>query len=233
MKATDETSQPHRGDQPIPPLPDIFERLRLAFGAQHWWPARSRTEVAVGAILTQNTAWRNVERAVANLSAENCLSWEALRDVQIRRLEEMLRPSGTFRVKARRLKSLVETLWRDHGGSLSAMLSGPVDQARRRLLAVAGIGPETADAILLYAGARPTFVVDAYTVRMLRRHGLIDDSVSYGEIRSLFLASLPDDVRIYNEFHALFVELGKRYCRRRALCDQCPLVVLSHDETLA
>lgn len=213
-------------------LHDIFDRLFDAYGPQNWWPAETKTEIVVGAILTQNTAWANVERAINNLKKAQMLSWAALRDVADDKLHQLIRPAGTYRVKARRLKGFVETLWRDHQGSLNRMLSGPIEVARDRLLRIKGIGPETADAILLYAADKPTFVVDAYTIRVLRRHFLIEPGASYDEVRSLFHRSLPHDARLFNEYHALLVAVGKRHCRSRACCDGCPLAVLEHDESL-
>ena len=213
-------------------LREIYDRLFAAYGPQHWWPARTKTEIVVGAILTQNTAWGNVERAIANLRAAKTLNWRSLRDVSQARLEELIRPAGTFRVKARRLKAFVDCLWKEHGGSLASMVGGPLEAARARLLAVPGIGPETADAILLYAGKRPTFVVDAYTVRVLRRHFIIDEKAAYETVRRIFLDALPPDVPTLNEYHALLVELGKRHCRKAARCDGCPLAGLPHDERL-
>jgi len=210
-------------------LREMVSRLKAAYGPQHWWPARTRCEVVVGAILTQNTAWTNVERAIRNLRRARVLSFTALRDLSEDRLAELIRPAGTYRVKARRLKAWVARLWADHNRSLDAMLAGPVDQVRRRLLAIHGIGPETADAILLYAGSRPTFVVDAYALRIFRRHRLIDPGAGYETVRRLCLDALDDDVPLCNEFHALLVELGKRHCRSRALCDGCPLAAMPHD----
>lgn len=210
----------------------IYDRLWKAYGPQHWWPADTATEVVVGAILTQNTAWTNVERAIEVLRDANCLNWEALRHVSVERLAEYVRPSGTYRVKAARLKAFVDCLWTRHDGDLSHLLGGSLDEARDRLLAISGIGPETADAILLYAGERPTFVVDAYTKRILRRHGVIGKSATYEEVRTLFHEALPEDAGMFNEFHAALVVLGKRHCRSRAICDGCPLEDLLHDAAL-
>lgn len=218
------------------PIEDIFHRLSRHFGPQFWWPAQTPTEVVIGAILTQNTAWTNVERAIAKLREAGCLSFDRLHALSEPELSELIRPAGTYRVKARRLKTFVDALYRDHDGSLAAMLGGPLAQARARLLALHGIGPETADAILLYAGGRPSFVVDAYTLRILRRHHLIDrpkaKDAAYEATRRLFHESLPPDAAMFNEYHALLVQLGKRHCRVRAQCERCPLADLPHDETL-
>lgn len=212
-------------------LPAMYDRLFEKYGPQHWWPGDSPTEIVIGAILTQNAAWTNVEAAIKNLKRENILTFEALRDVDREKLEELVRPTGTFRVKAERLKVFVDVLWNDFGGSLEAMLDGELEVVRQRLLSIRGIGPETADAILLYAGNRPTFVVDAYTKRLLRRHFLIDVNSSYESVRSMFHECIPPDVTVYNEYHALIVEVGKRHCKTRVNCEGCPLADLPHDET--
>ena len=209
-------------------LRGIYERLWAAYGPQHWWPAKTATEVVVGAILTQNTAWKNVARAIVNLRSARCLTWTALRDVADDRLAELIQPSGTYKVKTRRLKAFVDVLWNKHGGSLGTMLRGDLQDVRKRLLGIHGIGPETADAILLYAGTRPTFVVDAYTKRILRRHHVIDRKAGYETVRNLFQEAIPPDVTVYNEFHALLVALAKRHCRVRAVCEGCPLADLRH-----
>ena len=212
-----------------PVLAEMYERLWSAYGPQHWWPAETPAEVVVGTILTQNTAWKNVERAIGNLKASECLTWPALRDVPEQRLAGLIRPAGTYRTKAARLKSFAAVFWKEHGGSLDSLLAGDVEDARTRLLAIHGVGPETADSILLYAGNRPTFVVDAYTRRILQRHRLIDGSTDYEAVRRLFLGAVPPDPRVYNEYHALLVGVGKRHCRARAHCDGCPLRPFPHD----
>ncbi len=214
------------------PLSDIFDRLLTAYGPQHWWPGDTNTEIVIGAILTQNTSWSNVEQAIARLKQADALSFSALRDLPRPTLEDLIRPSGTFRVKAKRLSAFVDVLFRDHNGSLSDMLSGDLDGARRRLNAIHGLGPETADAILLYAGNRPTFVVDAYTKRVLRRHFLVTEDADYGTVRGLFHQELAPSSRLFNEFHALLVKLGKDHCRTLARCDGCPLESLRHDSAL-
>lgn len=213
-------------------LHEMYKRLSAAYGPQHWWPGKTATEVVVGAILAQNTAWKNVERAIANLKRAGCLSFRALRPLPVEELGELIRPSGTYRIKAARLKTFVDVLWKHHGGSWKAMFDGELESARRRLLGIPGIGPETADAMLLYAGGRPTFVVDAYTMRVLRRHHLVGRQTDYETVRQLFHRALTPDVPVYNEFHALFVAVGKRHCRTRARCDACPLADMPHDAEL-
>jgi endonuclease-3 related protein len=216
-----------------PVLREIYDRLMDAYGPRDWWPGEGATEVVIGAILTQNTAWTNVERAIVNLRAAGGLDWVFLRDVTDERLCGIIRPAGTYRVKAARIRAFVETLWTEHGGSLQTMLSGELHVVRRRLLGVHGIGRETADAILLYAGGRLSFVVDAYTRRILRRHFVVPNSerVSYDFIQGLFHTAMDANAQDYNEYHALLVEVGKRHCRSSATCEGCPLAVMAHDAT--
>jgi len=214
------------------PLRTIFDRLFAHYGPQHWWPGETDTEVVIGAILTQNTAWTNVERAIDGLRRAESLSFAALHEMSATRLEALIRPSGTYRVKARRLKAFVDALHRGFAGSLEAMLAGELEAVRRRLTGIHGIGPETADAILLYAGRRATFVVDAYTRRVLRRHYLSADRADYETTRALFQDQLANDVPLFNEYHALLVAVGKRHCRSKARCAGCPLEGLPHDPNL-
>ncbi len=169
---------------------------------------------------------------MANLADANVLTWRGLHEISQADLAELIRPSGTFRVKARRLMSFVDCLWRAHNGNLDEMLAGELEEVRKRLLSIHGIGPETADAIILYAGHRPTFVVDAYTMRILRRHYAIDNRATYEWVRTLFQESVQTDVDVYQEYHALLVELAKRHCRVKASCDGCPLEGLPHDNLL-
>lgn len=204
-------------------LLEIFDILHAAYGPRHWWPADTPFEVCVGAILTQNTNWGNVEKAIANLKREELLSPEALRDMPADRLAETIRPAGYFNVKSVRLKDFVGYLWERHGGNLERMFAGEWRQLREELLGVRGIGPETADSILLYAGDKPTFVVDAYTRRLFAALGVVDPETGYEEVRSLFMTNLPPDVRLFNEYHALIVEHGKHHCRKRPRCTGCGL----------
>lgn len=204
-------------------LLELFDLLLAAYGPRHWWPAETPFEVCIGAILTQNTNWGNVEKAIANLKREGLLSPEALRDVPADRLAETIRPAGYFNVKSIRLKDFVGYLWERHGGSLERMFAGEWQGLREELLKVRGIGPETADSILLYAGDKPTFVVDAYTRRLFSALGMVKPTVGYEELRSLFMTSLPPDVRLFNEYHALIVEHGKHHCRKRPRCAGCRL----------
>lgn len=213
-----------RAPAPRPELERYYHTLFSALGPQRWWPARTPFEIIVGAILTQNTAWSNVERAIDNLRRERLLTPAALEGVERRRLESLIRSSGYFRQKARKLKEFVRFLRREFGGSLARMFRTPTEKLRARLLTVHGIGRETADSILLYAGGHSVFVVDAYTHRILSRHGLAGKSAKYEELRALFEASLPRDRATYNEFHGLIVNVGKNWCRTRdPRCHECPL----------
>jgi endonuclease-3 related protein len=201
-----------------------YDALFNAYGPQHWWPGRSAFEVIVGAILTQNTSWTNVEPAIRNLRREKLLTPRAIEAVSSARLAQLIRPSGYFHQKAKKLKSFVHFLRSEYGGSLPKMFRTPTAALREKLLSVHGIGPETADSILLYAGRHPVFVVDAYTRRLLERHALATPEQNYEEIRRLFERSLPGNAPLYNEFHALIVRTGKEYCRtRNPRCSECPL----------
>jgi endonuclease-3 related protein len=210
-------------ENPAERLNDIFNRLAEHFGPLHWWPAETPFEVVVGAILTQNTAWRNVELAIAALKEAGVLSAGGLLDVGREKLEELIRPAGFFRQKAERLQLFAAYLQQHYGGELAKLLAGPLEQIRVELLTLKGIGPETADSILLYAGDRPSFVVDAYTRRLLTRLGLLRGDEKYDEIRALFMDHLPHSSELFNEFHALIVEECKTYCRVKPLCGACPL----------
>ena len=211
-------------------LPQYFDALFRAYGEQHWWPGRTPFEIIVGAILVQNTAWVNAARAIANLRKVKLLTPSAIEEIPQPKLARLIRSSGYFRQKARKLKAFVAFLRKEHRGSLAAMFRTPTATLRQQLLAVHGIGPETADSILLYAGNHAVFVLDAYTRRILQRHGLAAGKESYEEIRRLVEKSLPNDPQLFNEFHALIVHTGKNYCRSRApLCSQCALrPLLSH-----
>ena len=213
-----------KAPEPLPILHKYFDALLQAHGEQYWWPARAPFEVIVGAILVQNTAWTNAERAIANLRAARLLTPTAIEKVPLAKLARLIRPSGYFRQKARKLKAFVQFLRANHRGSLAAMFRTPTGELREQLLCVHGIGPETADSILLYAGKHPVFVVDAYTRRILKRHGLTHGSETYEGVRGLFEQSLPKDAKLFNEYHALIVHTGKRHCRSRvAICSSCVL----------
>ncbi len=204
-------------------LRETYRRLFRAYGPQRWWPGESAFEVMVGAILTQNTNWRNVEKAIANLKANRLLDTRRLAAVEAGELARLLRPAGYFNVKADRLKNFVAFLDARYRGTPERMAGTGTARLREELLAVKGIGPETADSILLYAAGRPVFVVDAYTKRILGRHRLLDGNEDYDEVQRFFEERLEPDVRLFNEFHALLVKVGKERCRRAPACTGCPL----------
>ena len=204
-----------------------FDAMSNSLGPMHWWPAKTPFEVIVGAILTQSTSWANVERAITNLRSAHMLSPSAISAARLSRLAALVRPSGYFRQKAKKLKAFVRFLQREHGGSLKRMFDTPTNKLREELLSVHGIGPETADSILLYAGNHPVFVVDAYTHRILGRHGITNGKPEYENVRTLMETSLPRDPKLFNEFHALVVNTGKNWCRKsQPRCAECPLVSL-------
>lgn len=205
-------------------IPHIHHALSEHFGPLHWWPAETPFEVAIGAILTQNTAWSNVEKAIHNLRGAEALAIERLAQLPIKQLEELIKPSGFFRQKALRLHGFAEHLANSWHSDLEKFCSGPLEEARARLLARPGIGPETADSILLYAAGRPSFVVDAYTRRIFARIGLFSGKEKYDDIRQIFMQNLARESEIYNEYHAQIVHLAKSFCRKRKpLCPACPL----------
>jgi endonuclease III related protein len=201
-----------------------YEAMSAALGPMRWWPAETPFEVIVGAILTQSTAWGNVELAIANLRAANMLTPQAMLRVRATRLAALIRPSGYFRQKAKKLKAFVRFLSTAHKGSLPRMFETSTEELRKQLLDVHGIGPETADSILLYGGNHPVFVVDAYTHRILGRHGITDGKADYEKVRAMIENSIPRQTELYNEFHALIVSTGKNWCRKSlARCTECPL----------
>ncbi len=217
-------AHPSKPQPSLPILRSYYDALFQAYGEQHWWPGETPFEVVVGAILVQNTSWMNAERAIANLRRAGLLTPAALEKTPRAKLLRLIRPSGYFRQKARKLQAFLRFLRRDYHGSLEAMFRAPTTRLREQLLRVHGFGPETADSVLLYAGNHLVFVVDAYTRRILKRHGLTHGKESYEELRGLFERSLPKDASLFNEYHALIVHTGKEYCRNRtALCTNCAL----------
>ncbi|HET6144011.1 MAG TPA: hypothetical protein VFE02_10910 [Candidatus Acidoferrales bacterium] len=209
-----------------------YEAMFATLGPMRWWPAEAPFEVIVGAILTQSTAWGNVELAIANLRAAKMLTPRAILRVRATRLAALIRPSGYFRQKAKKLKAFVRFLSTAYQGSLARMFETSTDELRKQLLDVHGIGPETADSILLYGGSHPVFVVDAYTHRILGRHGITDGKADYEKVRAMIESSIPRQAELYNEFHALIVNTGKNWCRKSvALCTECPLRPLLPDHS--
>ena len=204
-------------------LERMYELMSDHFGPTQWWPGDTPFEIAVGAILTQNTAWTNVEKAIANLKRLGLLSPRAILACPTQQIEQALAPSGYFRVKTKRLRSFCAYLVQRYGGSMARMAKRPLEALRPELLDVHGIGPETADDILLYACAKTVFVVDAYTRRIFSRHGLVPEKISYEDLRAFFETHVEPDLHCYKEYHALIVWTGKEFCRRNPKCNECPL----------
>jgi endonuclease-3 related protein len=204
-------------------LLNIYRRLLARYGPQHWWPAVEPFEVIVGAILTQSAAWGNVEKAIANLREANALSPKTLRSLSTPKLAKLVRPCGYYNAKALKLKSFAYWLGNHYHDNLDKLFTGDVDELRQQLLSINGIGQETADSIILYAAAKPSFVIDAYTRRIINRIGLAPDKNSYAAYQALFMEHLPADAKLFNEYHALLVYLGKKVCRPRPLCAECCL----------
>ncbi len=209
-------------------LKNIYDLLFERFGPQDWWPGDTPFEIIIGAILTQNTNWTNVEKAIANLKKAGVLSSDKLHKLDIKKLAELIRPAGYFNIKAKRLKSFLDWLFENYEGTLKNLEKIPTDRLRRELLSIKGVGPETADSILLYAFERPVFVIDAYTARICLRHHLIDKDADYHRIQELFESNLAADVQLFNEYHALLVRLGKDFCKPTPRCEDCPLNKLPH-----
>jgi len=201
----------------------MYKKLYASFGPQHWWPGETPFEIAVGAILTQNTNWGNVEKAIVNLKDADVLKPAALNDMSHERLAALIRPAGYFNIKAKRLKNFIGLLINEYHGSMSGMKRVDFNSVRKSLLSVNGIGPETADSIILYALEKPVFVIDAYTKRVLSRHNILDHDASYEAFQNLFHSKLKENISLFNEYHALFVRLAKENCRTKPLCTGCPL----------
>jgi endonuclease-3 related protein len=210
-------------------LTEIYDLLYARFGPQHWWPGRSVLEIIVGAVLTQNANWKNVEKAIRNLKNARSLSIRRLYDIDVPDLAKLIRPAGYYNLKAVRLKNFINCLVEDFDGGLSAMRKLDIQSLREKLLSINGIGPETADSILLYAFEKPVFVIDAYTARVAVRHRLIGSDIGYESLRDFFQSNLPQETRLFNEYHALLVRVGKEFCRPRPKCAGCPLEKLPHD----
>lgn len=205
-------------------LLNMYQAMYAELGPSYWWPGESMFEVAVGAVLTQNTNWGNVSRAIDNLRRAGLLDGERLYTLAESELAELIRPAGYFRLKAARLKNLLFFLRTECRFDMPLLQQQDMETLRGKLLQVRGVGPETADSILLYALQMPSFVVDAYTRRMCSRHGLLPEDVDYEELRAYFMDVLPEDVQLYNEYHALVVRTAKDWCKKKKpLCDTCPL----------
>ena len=209
-------------------LNEIYRLLYDEFGPQNWWPGETRFEIITGAILTQNTNWTNVVKAIANLKSADCLTPEKIHNLKTAELATLIRPAGYFNVKTKRLKNFLNWLFENYNGYLSDLESIDTDRLRTELLSIKGIGRETADSILLYAFDRPIFVIDAYTARVVFRHHLLTPDADYQQLPELFESSLPEDTQLFNEYHALLVRVGKEFCKPKAKCSGCPLEKLPH-----
>lgn len=203
---------------------DIYTALFEHYGPQNWWPAETPLEMIVGAVLTQNTNWKNVSRALANLKEANLLELDSLNGLTHEELADYIRPAGYYNLKAKRLKNLLQLIATEYNNDLKQLFDEELEFSRSRLLQVNGIGQETADSILLYAAQQPIFVVDAYTYRVFSRHNLLEEECSYADIQERFMDSLPREVPLFNEYHALIVRVAKQYCKKNNPCCQlCPL----------
>lgn len=209
-------------------LLDIYDRLYERYGPQGWWPGETPFEIIVGAILTQNTNWKNVEKAIANLKKAGPLTPEALYGMATETLAELIRPAGYYNLKAQRLKHFLNWLFEKHDGEPESLEAVALSTLREQLLAIKGIGPETADSICLYGFEKPIFVVDAYTARIFGRHGMIEAPSGYEQIQEMFHGDLGRDAALFNEFHALIVQVGKEHCKPKPVCEGCPLESLPH-----
>jgi endonuclease-3 related protein len=204
------------------PFPELYTKLRVRFGYLDWWPGETKDEIIIGAILTQQASWKNVEKAISNLKAADCLDLKRISGMRINALEKHIRPSGFYKQKAARLKGFARYVSSNYP-SLDEMLSKGAGELREELLSMKGVGRETADSIILYAAGEPMFVIDAYTKRITSRIYGSDPNIEYDELRFAISASIPDDLELYKDFHAQFVELGKNYCKTKPLCNDCPV----------
>ncbi|NLM97635.1 MAG: endonuclease III domain-containing protein [Halanaerobiaceae bacterium] len=219
-------------------LEGIYNTLYQAMGPQNWWPADSQFETIIGAILTQSVNWSNVEKAILNLknyslnlTGSSQLTPALIKNMDLELLAELIKPSGFYKMKAKKLKAFVDFLDKEYHGDLDTMFIEVLSALREKLLNVYGIGPETADSILLYAGYYPVFVIDAYTKRIFSRIGLAEADVDYHDLQKMLMDKIQPDVDKYNEYHALLVNLGKNFCKKENLdCEKCPLVVCSIEE---
>lgn len=210
----------------------MYSLLEKHYGPTHWWPGDTPFEIAIGAILTQNTAWTNVEKAITNLKCEQLLDPASMLSAPVEKLESTIRPSGYYRQKARRLRTFCQYLASNYDNDMQRMSGQPLETLRDELLGLNGIGPETADDILLYACEKPVFVVDTYTRRILSRHAMVSEEIGYNALQILFHEHLPSDVALFKEYHGLIVYAGKDYCRRSPRCEECPLCTLTSDSAV-
>lgn len=203
---------------------EAYRLLYDHFGPQNWWPGDTPFEIMVGAILTQNTSWSNVQKAIDNLKTENLLTYQSLSRLTADEIAQLIRPAGYYNLKAQRLRNLFDMLATSYDGEMELFLGDDLGTARDNLLAVKGVGPETADSILLYACGHPVFVVDMYTHRVFSRHNMVEEETDYQTIQHVFTAHLPEEMQLYNEFHALIVRVAVTFCKKtKPLCEKCPL----------
>ncbi len=202
----------------------IYDRLYRFFGPQHWWPGESKFEIIVGAILTQSVSWKNVEVAIDNLKKQGLLTVEGIAGIERDKLAQLIKPTLYYNQKADKLKRFCAYIKENYGGDILKLLDKNTTDLRSELLSIKGIGRETADSIILYAAQKPIFVVDAYTRRIFHRMGFFKEDEGYQDMQDFFMSNLPSDVKMFNEYHALIVALGKEYCTlKNPVCDKCPL----------
>ena len=202
----------------------VYKLLYKKFGPRHWWPGETKLEIIIGAILTQNTAWGNVEKAIKNLKKEKVLKVKKLSQISEERLARLIKPAGYYNIKSKRIKNFLKFLNSVYSGSINKLFKTELNKLRKELLDINGIGPETADSMLLYAGEKPVFVVDSYTKRIFSRHSLVAEDAEYEEVQRFFMKNLSRSVKLFNEYHALIVELGKNLCKtKKPLCSKCPI----------
>lgn len=206
-------------------LLEIYYTLEKEFGKQNWWPGESSWEIVVGAILTQNVSWKNVEKCIENLKRSNCFEFEKMKENKTEKIAEMIVPSRYYNLKAKKLKAFIGYLADNHQGKLEDLFKMNLEGLRKELLSIWGIGEETADSIILYAAEKESFVVDAYTKRIFNRLGFFADNITYSEMRDFFMQKLPRDIKLYNDYHAQIVVLGNRYCKSKPSCIDCPLQI--------
>jgi endonuclease-3 related protein len=210
-------------------LIEMYDAMLARFGHQNWWPGDGPLEVCIGAILTQNTNWTNVEKALGNLRAAGAVSVSALHEMDHDTLAELIRPAGYYNIKSKRLKNFIACVYDGYGDDIEAFLARSVSTLQEELMPINGIGRETADSIILYAAEKPTFVVDRYTCRILVRHGLICPEDDYEQVKDIFESYLPEDLDLWKDYHAQIVAVGKEYCRPKPKCAGCPLESFPHD----
>lgn len=201
-------------------IKELFNLLYKEYGPQHWWPGDTRWEIIIGAILTQNTSWKNVEKAIKNLKKNELLDYFKIKEIDVEKLGTIIKPSGFYNIKAKRIKNFISFIEKEYNNDINKIKNEPLDIAREKLLSVNGLGKETVDSILLYAYNFPTFVVDTYTKRIFFRHKMIEND-DYEEIRSMVMNNFGDNAEIFNEFHALIVRIGKEFCKKKPLCKNC------------